>query len=90
MLNDKQGGIKNHFWVFGMTQHGIEPRSSKTLANTLTIMPIYRCVYVYEYVRVCVYVCVSEYTYYHSNVFGHPHIVLLFLILKVLMLMKQV
>ena len=27
MLNVKQGGIKYHFWVFGMTRPGIEPRS---------------------------------------------------------------
>ena len=25
MLSDKQGGIKNQFWVFGMTRPGIEP-----------------------------------------------------------------
>ena len=30
MLKVKQSGIKYHFWVFGMTQPGIEPRSSKT------------------------------------------------------------
>ena len=28
------------FWVFGMTQHGIEPRSPKPLVNTLTILPM--------------------------------------------------
>ena len=27
MLSVKQGGIKYHFWVFGMTRRGIEPRS---------------------------------------------------------------
>ena len=27
MLSVKQGGIKYNFWVFGMTQHGIEPQS---------------------------------------------------------------
>ncbi len=27
------------FWVFGMTQPGIEPRSPRPLANTLNIMP---------------------------------------------------
>ena len=40
MLSVKQGGIKYHFLVFGMTQPGIEPRSPGPLANTLTIMPI--------------------------------------------------
>ena len=29
----KQGGIKYHFWVFGMTRPGIEPR---LLANNLS------------------------------------------------------
>ena len=29
------------FWVFGMTQPGIEPRSPGPLANTLTIMPMF-------------------------------------------------
>ena len=27
MLSVKQGAIKYHFWVFGMTQPGIEPQS---------------------------------------------------------------
>ena len=40
MLSVKQGGIKYHFWVFGMTQHGIEPRSPGPLANTLLIRPM--------------------------------------------------
>ena len=35
MLSVKQGGIMYHFLVFGMTRHGIEPRSSGLLANTL-------------------------------------------------------
>ena len=40
MLNVKQGGIKYHFCVFGMTQPGIEPRSPGPVANTLLIRPI--------------------------------------------------
>ena len=32
MLSIKQGGIKYYFWVFGMTQHAIEPQSP---VNTL-------------------------------------------------------
>ena len=28
------------FWVFGMTQPGIGPRSPELLASTLTIMPM--------------------------------------------------
>ena len=35
MLSVKQGGIKYHF----LTQHGIEPRPLKTLANTLANGP---------------------------------------------------
>ena len=40
MLSVNQGGIKYHFWVFGMTRPGIEPRSPGSLANTLLIIPI--------------------------------------------------
>ena len=40
MVNVKQGGIKYHFWVFGMTRPGIEPRSPGPLAITQTIMPM--------------------------------------------------
>ena len=40
MLGVKQGGIKYHFWVFGMTRPGIEPRSPGPLANTLTARPM--------------------------------------------------
>ena len=35
MLSVKQGGIKYHFWVFGMNRPGIEPRTPGLLANTL-------------------------------------------------------
>ena len=35
MLSVKQGGIKYHFWVFGMIRLGIKPRSRRPLANTL-------------------------------------------------------
>ena len=38
MLSVKQGGIKYHFWVFGITRPGIEPRSPGPLENTQTIM----------------------------------------------------
>ena len=40
MLSVKQGGIKYHIWVFGMTRPGIEPRSPGPLANTLLIRPM--------------------------------------------------
>ena len=40
MLSVKRGGIKYHFWVFGMTRLGIEPRSPGPLACTLTITPM--------------------------------------------------
>ena len=40
MLSVKQGGIKYHFWVFGMTWPGIEPRSPGPFANILLIRPI--------------------------------------------------
>ena len=42
MQSVKQGGIKYHFGVFGMTQPGIEPRSPGPLANILLIRPIAR------------------------------------------------
>ena len=35
----KQGGIKYHFWVFGMTRPGIELRSPGSLAKTLLMRP---------------------------------------------------
>ena len=34
MWSVKQGSIKYHFWVFGMTETGIEPRFSGPLTNT--------------------------------------------------------
>ena len=38
MLRVKQGGIKYHFWVFGITRPGIEPWSPGPLANALLFM----------------------------------------------------
>ena len=40
MLSVKQGRIYYHFWVFGMTRPGIEPRLPRPLANTQLIRPI--------------------------------------------------
>ena len=40
MLSIKQGGIKDHFWVFGMTWAAIESRSPRHLANALTARPM--------------------------------------------------
>ena len=37
MLSVKQGGIKYHFLVFGMTRPGIEPLFPGPLANTIFI-----------------------------------------------------
>ena len=37
MLSVKQGSIKYYFWVLGMTQPGIEPRSSGPLAKSKDI-----------------------------------------------------
>ena len=45
MLRDKQGGIKYHFWVFGMTRPGIKPRPPEPLANTQLIRPMARYLY---------------------------------------------
>ena len=44
MLSVKQGSIKYHFffWVFGMIQPGIEPRSPRPLVSTLLIRPMAR------------------------------------------------
>ena len=42
MLSAKQGGIKYHFWVFGMTRPGIEPWYPRPLAKTLMfLMQVY-------------------------------------------------
>ena len=35
----KQGGNKYHFWVFGVTRPGIEPRYPGPFANTVLISP---------------------------------------------------
>ena len=45
MLSVKQGGVKYHFWVFGMTLPGIEPQSVEQLANILLIRPIQQHLY---------------------------------------------
>ena len=45
MLSAKQDSIKYNFWVFGMTQPGIEPWSPEPLANTLLIKPMPRYFY---------------------------------------------
>ena len=43
MLSDKLGAASSTiFWVFGMTQTGIEPRPPKLLMNTLLIKPMAR------------------------------------------------
>ena len=42
MLGAKQGGIKYHFLVFGVTRPGIESRSPGPLANTQLIRPMAR------------------------------------------------
>ena len=42
LLSVKQGGIKYHLKVFGMTRPGIEPRSPRPLANTLPTRPMSR------------------------------------------------
>ena len=34
-MNVKKGGIKYHFWVFGMTQPGIKTQSPGPLVNSL-------------------------------------------------------
>ena len=61
LLSVKQGGIKYHFKVIGMTRPGIEPRSPGPLANTLltrsitsththTHTHIYIYIYIYHHV----------------------------------------
>ena len=39
LLSVKQGGIKYHFWVFGMTRPRIETQAPQPLVNTLLIRP---------------------------------------------------
>ena len=41
MLSVQQGGIKHHFWVFGMTRPGIKLRFRGPLANTLLNGPFF-------------------------------------------------
>ena len=42
LLSVKQGGIKYHFKIFGMTRPGIEPRFPGSLTNTLPTRPVSR------------------------------------------------
>ena len=51
MLSVKQGGMKNHFWVFDMTRPGIEHRSYRLLENTLFIWPIDLFEYVWIHIH---------------------------------------
>ena len=51
-----QGGIKYHFWVFGMTRCEIEPRSFEPLANILPTKHIVRYIYIYIYVYIYTYI----------------------------------
>ena len=51
ILSVKQGGIKYHFCVFGMTRPGIEPQSSGPLTNTLLIRQTYYCRQLEKYNR---------------------------------------
>ena len=48
MLSIKQGGIKYHFSVFGMTRPGSEPRSSGPLANNILIRLMTQYIYIYK------------------------------------------
>ena len=45
----KQGGMKYHFWIFGITQPGIEPRSPGPLVNNLHTWQMGQ----YEYTKAC-------------------------------------
>ena len=47
MLSVKQGSIRYHFWVVGMTQPEIEPRFARSLVNTLTIIPMHSYTHIY-------------------------------------------
>ena len=38
MLSVKQGGIKYHFWVFGITPPGIEPLLIRPIAHYTLIL----------------------------------------------------
>ena len=49
LLSVKQGGIKYHFKVLGMTGPGIEPKSPGPLANTTHLAYIYIYIYIYIY-----------------------------------------
>ena len=42
MVSIKQGGIKYHFLVFGITRLGIEPRSPGPVVNIQLIRPMVR------------------------------------------------
>ena len=50
LLSFKQGGIKYHFWVFGMTRPRIEPWFPRPWTNTLRTIPLSHYIYIYIYI----------------------------------------
>ena len=71
ILSVKQGCIKYHFWVFGMTRPWIEPKSPGSLANILTIMPMsrlkYSCCFLWVNSRVIPYLPLFLYAFYYFS-----------------------
>ena len=68
ILSVKQGHIKYHFWVFGMTWSGIEPQSPGPLANTLPRRPMGWYKPINKWMYVGFYVCLhtNSHTYKFS------------------------
>ena len=58
MLTVKQGGVKNHFWVFGTNRPGIEPRSPGPLANNLPKRTIGRHTHTHTHIYIKNMMCV--------------------------------
>ena len=70
------------FWVFGMTQPGIEPRSPGPLANTLTTMPMSGIKNMNIYIYIYIYM-MEKFSAYLSNIFIHANLYHHYIINKV-------
>ena len=81
MLNVKQGGIKYHFLVVGMTRPGIEPQFPGPLANTNHYANglVCICEYIYTYVCIYMYMCVYIYILIYIHLYIYTQYLMAYL-----------
>ena len=74
----KQGGIKYHFKVFGMTWPGIKPRCPGPLLNTLILL-----IYIY------IYIYISSITnIYIEYIYAYPFYIYIYIYMSILVPVK--